>query len=290
MASIHGLDRPENASFAAAAQLFKDIGCRVPEVKAYHPGDRWVLQEDLGDDSLYDRVRQGPLEESVCFYEQVIRSIALLHSQGAQRAESIAFLPQPAFNLDLYQWEHAYFMDQLGKRFLGQDWRKEPLQRELDQLSSSMLSQPLVLVHRDLQSQNVQIHRGKAVLIDLQGTRLGPAIYDLVSLLEDPYVDLPEELKDRLLRQYDHIRACPPRWSTTSRVYLAASCQRLMQALGAYAFLSLERNRMEYQQHIPKALLRLRQRAHRLGFPHLGQIADTALDLNYSCTGSPSQI
>jgi aminoglycoside/choline kinase family phosphotransferase len=54
---------------------------------------------------------------------------------------------------------------------------------------------PLRLAHRDLQSANLQVVAGppeRLVMIDLQGAFLAPPEYDLVCLLRDSYVELPE--------------------------------------------------------------------------------------------------
>ncbi len=61
---------------------------------------------------------------------------------------------------------------------------------------------PSVLVHRDLQSQNVMIVNGEPVFIDFQGMRLGSPFYDLGSLLYDPYVEIGEAERVALLKYY----------------------------------------------------------------------------------------
>ena len=46
------------------------------------------------------------------------------------------------------------------------------------------------------------VRDGNLVVIDFQDARLGPATYDLVSLLRDCYVELPDTLSERLLHRY----------------------------------------------------------------------------------------
>ena len=48
-----------------------------------------------------------------------------------------------------------------------------------------------MLCHRDFHSRNLMPHGGELVWIDFQDARMGPATYDLASLLRDSYVDLP---------------------------------------------------------------------------------------------------
>ena len=50
-----------------------------------------------------------------------------------------------------------------------------------------------MLCHRDYHSRNLMLRAGELYIIDFQDARMGPDTYDLVSLLRDSYVDLPEE-------------------------------------------------------------------------------------------------
>ena len=49
-----------------------------------------------------------------------------------------------------------------------------------------------MLCHRDYHSRNLMLHGGALYIIDFQDARIGPDTYDLVSLLRDSYVDLPD--------------------------------------------------------------------------------------------------
>jgi hypothetical protein len=111
-------------------------------------------------------------------------------------------------------------------------------------------------VHRDFQSQNIIIRNGEAYLIDFQGMRPGLAEYDLASLLYDPYVDLPEKQRGELTayyraRQLEHGIAINGEFDLKLRF---CAMQRLMQALGAYGFLSLVKGHKHFLQHVPAAL------------------------------------
>ena len=63
-------------------------------------------------------------------------------------------------------------------------------------IAGSSRAAPQRLAHRDFQSANLHVRRAppgrRLVLIDLQGAWLAPPEYDLVCLLRDSYVELPE--------------------------------------------------------------------------------------------------
>ena len=118
-----------------------------------------------------------------------------------------------------------------------------------------------VLVHRDFQSQNVLIDRGDAWLIDFQGLRPGLAQYDLASLVYDPYMTLEAEDRETLINFYigkvlDAGGEIEPDFRSTLDL---CAMQRLMQALGAYGFLGLVKQRAAFLDHIPAALKSLRE-------------------------------
>jgi hypothetical protein len=141
-------------------------------------------------------------------------------------------------------------------------------------MAGCLLETPPALVHRDLQSQNVMIRAGEPVLIDFQGMRPGSPFYDLGSLLYDPYVSFPEGGRDELLNFYYGISRFPYSREAFRELFLLASAQRLMQALGAYGFLGLKRGKPHFLAHIPPALDNLLAVTAETGcLPHLHALA-----------------
>ena len=197
------------------------------------------------------------------FYESALDQIVKLHSlPESVCAEMKEHLPAE-FNAALYRWEQKYFFQNcLGRYFsISESRRKElaalPVLREI---AKHLASLPRVLVHRDFQSQNIIIRNGQAYLIDFQGMRPGLPHYDLASLLYDPYVDLTETERAELIAYYRDLQlknGITVDGDFDLKLRLCAM-QRLMQALGAYAFLGLVKGHKHFLQHIPNALRSLR--------------------------------
>ena len=115
-------------------------------------------------------------------------------------------------------------------------------------------------MHRDFQSQNIIVRNGQAYLIDFQGMRPGLAEYDLASLLYDPYVDLAEAERAKLISYYREEQSkngITINGEFDSKLQFCAM-QRLMQALGAYGFLGLVKGHKHFLSYIPAAVKSLR--------------------------------
>lgn len=90
---------------------------------------------------------------------------------------------------------------------------------------------------------------------------VGPLFYDLAALLNDPYVNLEDGLKKRLFELYlQELRARGVHLDLegAETQFKTVSLFRLLQVLGAFAFLTMERNRPFFKQFIPVAVERLR--------------------------------
>jgi hypothetical protein len=112
----------------------------------------------------------------------------------------------------------------------------------------------------------VLIDRGEAWLIDFQGLRPGLPQYDLASLVYDPYMRLGNDERQELVDAYiaKVLDAGGEIASDFRETLDLCAMQRLMQALGAYGFLGLVRERPAFLDHIPAALNSLREVLERI--------------------------
>jgi aminoglycoside/choline kinase family phosphotransferase len=245
----------ENDLYAGVASFLRGIGVTVPAIYGHDPERRLILMEDLGDRDLY-ALRDAPWEVRRGLYEKTLALAAKMLSFSLDRLPAGLHL-MAGFDANLYRWERDYFRENCVRNVcritLGAA-EDEALEAELAALAGRLLSTPSVLVHRDLQSQNVMIRDGEPVLIDFQGMRTGSPFYDLGSLLCDPYVTFPEKGRDELLLYYHGISGSPYSREAFRELFLLASAQRLMQALGAYGFLGLKREKPRFLSHILPAL------------------------------------
>lgn len=256
---VYTMARPDNPRFVPATHRLAKLGVHVPRIFAHDPERMCVWVEDLGSDDLHAH-REDPWETRRPLYEATLREAAKLHAvDSAALGEQDISEMELCFDERLYEWEQNYFLTHFIHGFCGRDTsgpEHAAVHEALCTLRNHLATLPRGLVHRDFQSQNVIIRDGGAWLIDYQGVRPGLAEYDLASLLLDPYVNLAEEEREDLLQWYaghTHRDLVPLR-----ETYLLCAAQRLMQALGAYANLSRNLEKPQFERHIPVAVERLR--------------------------------
>lgn len=241
--------RPENARYAGHARFLASRGIPVPRVLFADAARHVLVLEDAGSASLQDvaSARQDT------WYLPLMRSIAKLHRIPLEDCPPL----EPGFDRDLYRWEHNLFLDHFLKPRLRAGKAVEAaVADELADLAAKLVSLPLVPVHRDFQSSNVLLHRNRALLIDFQGMRAGPAVYDLASLLYDPYVNLDFSQQRNYLGAYLRGTSSGHKQMIGDMLPLAG-IQRLCQALGAFGRLAAMPETARFAKHIPVAVLRL---------------------------------
>jgi aminoglycoside/choline kinase family phosphotransferase len=251
----YGDEVEENAHWAGINKFMSSLGINVPRIIALDIARHFLLIEDLGNVDLWSE-RSVPWAERRDYYFQALTQIYRLHSFDLKSIPADVKLSE-GYGPRLYKWEHDYFLENLvGEvckiKLSSSDAAK--LTRELDALSARLQKIEPSLIHRDLQSQNIMIKNGKPVLIDFQGIREGCLFYDLGSLICDPYVTFEDEEKNELIKFYYELMN--PAYSGDEFVhnFWLGSVQRLLQALGAYGFLGLKKNKPDFLGHIGNGL------------------------------------
>ncbi len=240
--------RTENARYATLAVFLKHNSIHVPGVILDRPDLKATLFEDAGTCSLQDALPGMTRQARRRLYRRVIEQLGALHRIPLATCPPL----EPGFDAELYRWEHELYASHLlrGTLHLPEAAISQAL-RDLKPIARDLLKQPLVPVHRDFQSSNILLQRGRPVIIDFQGMRPGAAAYDLASLLCDPYVMLDDADRQYLLDAYC---AAVPDGEAVRQVFAAAAVQRLAQALGAYGRLAANPATKRFERYITPAL------------------------------------
>lgn len=264
----YGDQREENRHYVEIAQFLAAVGINVPEIYFHDDEEQLIWMEDLGERDLWS-FREEPWPQLRQRYESALEQLVALHARAHRALPESGLTLQVEFDAELYRWEQDYFFENCLARYFKLDPRQiaEQCNRDaLNEIAGVLNRQPRVLVHRDFQSQNILMNEGRAYLIDFQGLRPGLMQYDLASLVYDPYVPLTTTQREDLVDGF--IERASEAGIDLSRDFLTildlCAVQRLMQALGAYGFLGLVKERVQFIEHIPAALASLTEVARRI--------------------------
>jgi len=251
----YGDEVAENAHWAGINKFMTSLKINMPRIIIRDVPRHFILLEDLGDVDLWS-LRFEPWEERRGYYFQALTQIYRLHSFDLKSLPADVQLSE-AYGPRLYKWEHDYFLENLVWEVCRIKLRSADaakLNQELNTLSEYLQKIEPSLIHRDFQSQNIMIKNERPVLIDFQGMRKGCLFYDLGSLICDPYVTFQDEERNELLDFYYELMN--PAYSRDEFIqnFWMGSVQRLLQALGAYGFLGLRKNRPAFLHYIPNGL------------------------------------
>ncbi len=117
-----------------------------------------------------------------------------------------------------------------------------------------LAGEPRVLCHRDYHSRNLMYHQERLYIIDFQDARMGPDTYDLVSLLRDSYVDLPEQTVSELLAYFLALKGVTGQEQAFRDRFDVMALQRNLKALGTFGYQTTARRNPVYIQYIPRTL------------------------------------
>ncbi|MBM4123904.1 MAG: DUF1679 domain-containing protein [Nitrospira sp.] len=152
---------------------------------------------------------------------------------------------------------------------------RQTIRAEMNKIAELLAGQPQVFTHRDYHSRNLMMRQGRVRVIDFQDALMGPASYDLASLLRDSYLSLDEELIEELVIRYLDGRAKAGATldrPTFMRLFDLTSIQRNLKAAGRFVYIEKEKHNDRYLQYIPRTLGNVKRNLAR--YPMLHPLRD----------------
>ncbi len=242
--------------FVNVARLLARMDVPAPAVRG-SAGDLGILAlEDLGDLTLERFLATATAAQRRAVYADAVDLIARLQRRGRELA-SPAYRPFTlAFDEDKLAWELDFFVEHflLGHRRAALSAAaRAALAAELRAVARELAAEPRVLCHRDFHSRNLMLHAGRLHVIDFQDARLGPATYDLVSLLRDCYVRHEPSFVAEMVAHY-HERAGSPGGAAFLDRFDLMSVQRHLKALGTFGYQATAAGNERYLSAVPRTL------------------------------------
>ena len=282
----------EGKSYSAAVHLAEDVkpfvaidnGLRERgfSAPAIHHGDLdagFLITEDFGNEGLVEGDPARPMAER---YEAAVDLLAALHRKSLP--DVLPLTPQLSYSIPTFDLEAMLIEIGLMLEWYLPDQGvelRDAARVEFTLLWRDLLGKaataPKTWVMRDFHSPNLiwlaeRSGISRVGIIDFQDAVLGPAAYDLVSLLQDARVDIPEQLELALLTRYIKARHAADETfdpAGFAELYAIMSAQRNTRILGTFARLNRRDGKPQYLRHQPRIWTYL---VRSLAHPVLSQI------------------
>ena len=267
--------------FVAVANGLRERGFSAPQIFAADHDAGFLVLEDLGTELVVAGDPPAPIPER---YERAVDALVALHRHELPDVLPVA--PQVEYRIPLYDLD-AYLIEVE----LLVDWylpfRGAPATAQARALFLSIwrdvvspaLDAPKTWILRDYHSPNLlwqEDRSGTAQigLLDFQDAVMGPAAFDVASLLQDARVDVVEELETALFERYVGARrAHDPDFDANAfaGLYATLAAQRATKILGIFARLDRRDGKPQYLRHLPRIYAYL---CRALGHPTLARLRD----------------
>ncbi len=265
----------DGKSYSAAVHLAEDVkpfvavdnglrehGFSAPAIHHADLDAGFLIIEDFGTAGFIEGDPPAPITER---YQAATDMLAALHARTLPEIVPLAPLRTyaiPTFDTEAMLVEIGlmpeWYLPDRGVELSG-ELRSEfiTMWREL---LKKPASSPTTWVMRDFHSPNLiwldeRPGIAKVGIIDFQDAVLGPPAYDLVSLLQDARIDVPEQIELTLLTRYIKARrAADDSFDAAgfAELYAIMSAQRNTRLLGTFARLNRRDGKPQYLRHQPR--------------------------------------
>lgn len=248
--------------YLEVARAWKKRDLPVPDIIATDPEHGWLIQTDFGNQHLIDQVQNSN------YFEWYTRALVeLMKIQINKPMKCLSRYTEQMLQNELDLFASWYCADYLKQPLTADE--QLAFAQNCHTLISQAQQQPQVIVHRDYHSRNLMVlPHDKLGIIDFQDAVVGPFTYDIVSLLRDAYVQLPEALIYQLLDQFcfmaTQIGGLKQRQLLKINEWFdLTGLQRHLKILGIFARLHLRDGKSAYLNDIPAVLSMVKRTCHK---------------------------
>ena len=257
---------PEFHPYLDVTRLFLECDIPVPEIYAVDGIAGIIVQEDLGDEQLFQTYENESEEKCDEYKEQAIALIAKIQRATDKAYEMNSIASRLAFDEAKLSWELDFFFDHFFGSLRHDTLRHAEtaeVKAELNDIAAELAAKPRVLCHRDYHAANLMIDHKKSMrIVDHQDARMGPASYDLVSFLLDRQPCPPSlaELRGHRLffleeRRLSGLSAIDP--DEFAQEFRLMTIQRGLKATGTFSYQTAVCGRGAAYQHFIEPTLQI---------------------------------
>jgi tRNA threonylcarbamoyl adenosine modification protein YjeE len=264
--------------YVALAQGLRDRNLSAPTILQADLDHGFLVMEDLGNERIVAGDPPAPIAER---YEAAVDLLISLHRRKLPERLPVASQVEyylPHYDIDAFLIEAELLLDWYltGTQAKVADRVRDEFVSLWREALKPAIEAPPTWVLRDYHSPNLlwlpdRESVARIGILDFQDAMMGPAAYDVASLLQDARVDVPESLEVALLSRYARARLYDQRFDAPAfaRLYATLAAQRATKILGIFARLNRRDGKPQYLRHIPR-LLRYLERS--LAHPDLAPL------------------
>ncbi len=240
----------EKNRFYEAYNILWENKIKVPKIFDTRLNYNYFLQEDLGDIKLFD-LKGDP--KIIDYYNKSIEELIKIHEIDSKNYLG-KYSTRASFDVRKLMEEVNLTIDYLYKDLIKNPSLGKELLLEFYKLCEFLQRQSMILTHRDFHSRNIMVNNEEIYIIDFQDMRMGVFQYDLVSILEDCYMNLDDifidDLKKKYWNNFSNIRKEQESYENFLLIYDYVALQRTFKAIGTFARVYLDRSDDNFKEFI----------------------------------------
>lgn len=238
--------------FIDVTMRLRDANVHAPDIIKQDLSQGFLLLEDFGNTPYLNALNDSTADQ---LYADALKCLIKIQQANTDK------LPEydEALLIQEMQLMPEWFL-QTHLKINPDNEQQKIIDRTLHAISTVVLQQPQVFVHRDYHSRNLMITANdNPGVIDYQDAVLGPVTYDLVSILRDCYIQWPIEKvrKWALAFKQDAVSAGlidEVSDQTFSQWFDYMGMQRHLKVLGIFARLNHRDGKSDYLNDLPLTL------------------------------------
>lgn len=230
----------------------------VPEILFYDKERGVLILEDIGDQLLFEKVSKADEDTKFSWYAQAMDLLCLVQERLIPCGGCIAF--KRSFDERLLNWEFDHFME-YGIEARVANKPGNDIKARFEELTRAITNEitkmKYIFTHRDYQSRNLMLKGSKLYIIDFQDALLGPTPYDLVALTRDSYVEISDQLLERLISYY-----CEKKGFNVEEFkkgFDLVTIHRKLKDAGRFVYIDRVKGNPNYLAYIPRSLAYVRK-------------------------------
>jgi N-acetylmuramate 1-kinase len=240
--------------FATLSELLNGYGYSAPRILGKDVESGFLLLDDFGDATYTRALARGENERDL--YALALDVLVDLHHRPVDTLpETVPPYDDAKLLAEATLFVDWYLIPGLGLRI--SDAEHEAYLSAWRECLGTLREAPATLVLRDFHVDNLMMigdrdGLGACGLLDFQDAVIGPASYDMVSLLQDSRRDIGEDLVTAMLDRYFTAMGPDIDRSAFMRSYHAFGAQRALKVFGIFTRQSVLYGNHGYLIHTPR--------------------------------------